>query len=825
MSRMCSGLLACTIALGCVFADDLELAVRGQLGNREIVVAPDASECVRYAADELRDHLAKATGVTLPVVARPAGKLRIFVGPGAGPESAALSVDLGSDGFRLVVRGRDLYVCGSGERGALYGVYELLERFGGCGWYSPKRTVVPRRNVFSVPENLDLREKPAFAMRESFWADALLDPAFAARLRCNMRSEAVVPTEPKYGGCPFRFGGGLGIAHTHQVMIPVKDYYKDHPEYFCLYNGRRLDRQEQLCLTNPDVLRIVTEKVLVAIRSDPAAKIFGVSHNDYGWTACQCENCRRVNEEEGSNAGTEIRFVNAVAEAVEKEYPDKLIQTLAYQFTQKPPKTCARRNVIVCMCTEGGEFSTPIRTSRFSRGQNLAEDFRGWQKRCGRMYVWDYVTYYDSYLHPMVGEINFQDNMRFYRDCGAVGVFAQGCTQGRIADLNEFKCWMLAKLMWNPDADYAALVRRFTDGNYGKAAPYIREYLELRKTLVPLYAFNPRGLCPWHRNPVPLPDAFLDRADELFRKASEAVRDDPESAAAVRVAKLPVDYMLIRRADMAGPATREMGARAESFLEYCKANEMKKGEGIGHFQGLVCYSELGDQIRRDRATISRVAKRSWRLGIVDLSAQTNNQFVLESGWYGRNCTDPVTILEEDGSTMYATWTLNGKPLSGPVTKSVDAGKTWKKLANVPSPDLMARLAAAAKVPFWKPPKQLQGLIGDRYRLLTLKDGRRVVCFRDLDPDSPTMNHFVAWVGSVDALEGRSKDPGYRIKLLHSADFSDNCGFSSVHLLEDGTVVVTAHVKLSPYLPPSIVCTRFNPVRRVRAGAGTTVEEL
>ena len=534
-----------------------------------------------------------------------------------------------------------------------------------------------------------------------------------------------------------------------------------------------------------------------------------MSHNDYGWTACQCANCTKVNEEEGSKAGTDIRFVNAVAEAVEKVYPDKFIQTLAYQYTQKPPKTRARKNVIVCLCTEAGEFSTPIADSAFECGRNLAKDFRGWREKCSQTYVWDYVTYYHYYLHPMVSEVNYQSNLRFFRDCGAIGVFEQGCTQGRIADLNEFKCWMLAKLMWNPDADYDALVTRFTDGNYGKAAPYIRDYLELRKTLVPLYSGNSRGLCPWHMNPVPIPDAFLDRADELFAKATDAVKGDPGAAEAVRVAKLPVDYMLIKRADMKGLVSPEMSARAGDFLEYWRANEIKSGEGIGHLQGLICFSEIYGTVKREKKMIERVAKRSWKLDVVDISQETNRQFVVESGWYGRDCTNPVTVLEPDGRTMYATWTLNGKPLAGPIAKSSDAGKTWTKVDGRPEA-IAKKLFAASEVPFWKPPKEIQGLIGDRHRLLTLKDGRCVVCFRDLDPDSPTKNHFVAWVGSAAAMEGKSSDCGYRIKLLHSADFSDNCGFSGVHLLRDGTIVALAHVKLNPYLAPSIVGIRFKP---------------
>ncbi|HPW75714.1 MAG TPA: hypothetical protein PLJ32_07020 [Kiritimatiellia bacterium] len=39
--------------------------------------------------------------------------------------------------FRIVVRGKNVYACGSDERGALYGV----ERFVGCGWFVSQYSV------------------------------------------------------------------------------------------------------------------------------------------------------------------------------------------------------------------------------------------------------------------------------------------------------------------------------------------------------------------------------------------------------------------------------------------------------------------------------------------------------------------------------------------------------------------------------------------------------------------------------------------------------------------------------------------------------------
>jgi hypothetical protein len=85
-----------------------------------------------------------------------------------------------------------------------------------------------------------------------------------------------------------------------------------------------------------------------------------------------------------------------------------------------------------------------------------------------------------------------------------------------------------------------------------------------------------------------------------------------------------------------------------------------------------------------------------------------------------------------------------------------------------------------------------GLSGDRHAMVYAKDGRIVVCFRDMAPDSPTRGHFLAWVGTwEDIVRGR---PGqYRIKLLHSYAGGD-CGYPGVELLPDGTIVATTYIK-------------------------------
>ena len=523
-------LVACGLALvsSSVPAAELILAARGKAPAYTIVIPAKASPTQRYAAEELRDFTARMTGVTLAIATRGETLPEKAIVIDSDGEGAAATSPLGEDGFRLKVNGARLYVTASPVRGALYGVYELLECFGGCRWYSSWCDRVPARETFAVPDTLDEAQTPAFLMREPFWFDVLAHGDFAARVRCNCRSWRSI--EAKYG--------------------------KDHPEYFALRDGKRRNETKgevqwyvQLCLTNPDVLKLVVEGVKARIRQDPGAKFYGVSQNDNPYY-CQCEKCAAIDAEEDSHAGTVVRFVNAVAEEIEKEFPNVVIETLAYQFSRKPPKkTRLRHNVIPCLCSIECDFARPIPTSPYKDNIAFRDDIRGWSKQTDMLYVWDYTTNFRHYPHAFPNVYALQDNIRFFRDNGVKCLFEQGAYQGRHADFAELKAWLMAKWMWNPELPMKDLLDDFFNGYYGKGAPFVRAYFEELHRLQRDYSSDPKKpLCIFEDVTSPaLSDEFFEKAADLWAKAAAAVKDDPVRAYNVRMGSFSVDYTRLER--------------------------------------------------------------------------------------------------------------------------------------------------------------------------------------------------------------------------------------------------------------------------------------
>ena len=536
---------------------EMILAARGKPEEYVIIVPDHASESQRYAATELRDFVEKATNVRLPIVTDriPLPPKAILLG-GTRHNATLLAEEvtdsrLGAEGFRLVSRPPYLLIIGSSERGTLYGVYELLERFAGCRWYASWHTVVPQLETFAVPDNLDDTQTPAFEMRCNAWWDILRHNDFAARLRVNAKGwpRRNPNFDAKHGGNPYRFGGE-DMGHTFYHFLSPQIYFKAHPEYFCEWKGERIWEKGNPCLTNPEVLRITTSNLIAAIRGNPKARIWSVSQMDTG-KYCTCKSCRAVDEEEGSHAGTIIRFVNAVAENIEKDFPYVIIHTMAYQYSRNPPKTAPRRNVLLMMADIECDFARPLDDSPCPVNRTVSEELREWGKLTDRLMVWDYVTDFLHYTIPFGNAYALQGNLKFFHDNNVRAVIEQGDYQGRHADFAELKAWLLAKWMWNPNLPMEPLLEDFFTGYYGKAAPYVRTYFDDLHRLQLAYSEDPAhplSVFTPFTNPA-ITDEFLENATKLWAKAIDAVKDDPSLSYNVRMGAFAVDYVRLMRMD------------------------------------------------------------------------------------------------------------------------------------------------------------------------------------------------------------------------------------------------------------------------------------
>lgn len=536
------------IALATSGRAEFSLARNGQ-PTAVICLSDSASEPEKQAAAELKAVLKEITGADYEVRTGNENipQAAVIVGRGRTAEGIFPEVpfaQLGAEELVIKTKDQRLLLAGGAPRGTLYAVSRFLEGECGVRWWTPWASHIPKKSELSV-RDLDLREKPAFELREPFWYPAF-NAEWAVRNRSNGQS-ANIP-EGK-GGC-IRY---KGFVHTFYPLVPPEEHFASHPEWFSLLKGKRTTDRAQLCLTNPKLRDFVVERVKQWIRESPNASIISVSQNDW-YGACECENCKALDEAEGSHSGTMLAFVNYIAEKIEKDFPQVAIDTLAYQYTRKPPKTLRPRpNVIVRLCSIECNFREPL---AHPSNASFADDIRGWSKISNRLYIWDYTTDFAHYVQPHPNWYTLGANVRFFRDHSVKGLFEQGAYQSHGSEMSELRGWVLAKLLWNPDQDERALIREFVEGYYGpKAAPPILAYLKLMHE-----ASAGHNLTCYSGTDAPfLRFKTLAQAEELWTKAEESSKET-EFLPRIRLARLPLRYVWLSRWDALQKEKAEQGA-------------------------------------------------------------------------------------------------------------------------------------------------------------------------------------------------------------------------------------------------------------------------
>ena len=562
------------LALAASAADQVTLADHGKSQYR-IVLPAGAIPAERYAAEELQHYLEKMSGARLPIVTdavAPSAR-DIQLGNTAHLARLRTKVDfagLGPDGFVLGVEGNTVIIAGGRPRGTLNGVYTLLEEKLGVRWFTPEVEVVPKLDRVRLPKRTETRV-PALQNRDDFWREMMRNADFAARHRLNGQHYGL--TE-KQGGA---FTVYFPFVHSFDALVPP-DLYQEHPEFFPLIDGKRKSGYVQRCLSNPDVLKLSIARVRQWIKEHPEATIISVSQNDT-INNCQCEPCKGLDDAEGSPAASLLKFVNAIAEAIEQDHPNIRIDTLAYQYTRKPPKKIRpRHNVIVRLCSIECCFAHPLDTCPAEENRRFRDDIIAWGKVAPLIYVWDYTTDFGHYQQPFPNFDSLQSNVRFFVKHGVKSLFEQGnYSGGGNGEMGPLRAYVLAKLLWNPDTDVQKHIQEFANAYYGKAAPKILAYLDtthrpVREKGLHAHIFDPP------KSPY-LKSEGMNAGEKLLDEAEQLAEND-DVRFRVQVARLPVWYTKIANNRISGEAKKELTRRFVGIARKAGVSNINEGTSL-----------------------------------------------------------------------------------------------------------------------------------------------------------------------------------------------------------------------------------------------------
>ena len=544
--------------LNMVVAQKLTLIKKGK-SSYSIVIPEKATLVEIQAAKVLQDYLFRITGVNLPVVAdnEKSTASEILIGRVNRSEQDQIDYSqLKQDGLLIKTDKDKLILTGGDKKGVIYSVYTFLDKYLGCRKYTSDFTYVPTRKTIKLQPINDM-QLPAFSFRETYYND-VYDPEYMDWHKLNSFEGR--------GGDKTQWGYWV---HTFHSLLDPKVYGEMHPEYFSFYDGKRhagvipswdgssYQPEAQLCLTNPDVLEIVCENLQKAINKKPEALYWSVSQND-NVNYCRCEECAALDSQYAAfssdekmlsthggggftalGMGSLLTFVNKVAE----RFPDKIISTLAYQYSRTPPAGIVPfKNVNIMLCSIESSRNDPMTVG----DKAFCEDLIGWGKLTDNILVWDYVIRFSHLFAPFPNLRVLQPNIQFLRNNNVSALFEQGNIQSG-GDFAPLRAYMIAKMLWSPDVDIEKEKNEFIDAYYGTAARDIKEYIKL------LHDNNQSGKSvkmSIFGSPVQEKESFLSENliaeyNRIFDRAEKKVAHHPQYLVRVKSARLPVYYAML----------------------------------------------------------------------------------------------------------------------------------------------------------------------------------------------------------------------------------------------------------------------------------------
>jgi len=384
----------------------------------------------------------------------------------------------------------------------------------------------------------------------------------------------------------------LGFVHTFSKLLPPKKYFQQHPEWYtdpdnhylsCTASSKMPAAQKtQLCFNAPGVQEELTKQALALIKENPDAGYISISQNDNKDGYCRCPECMKLIEQEGSASAPLLKFVNAVADKIHQQYPDFMVETLAYHYSEKPPKTTRpARNVLIRIAPINADFSQPMNSDK---NADVRDNLLAWAKISPQIFIWNYVTNFRDCIMPHPNLQNICADLRFFAAHHVTGIFEQddAYTNG-VGDFVPLRNWLIGKLMWNPNLDQSQLEDEFLRGYYGDAAPFLKQYLDLIQNS---FLQQHKKLSTFNMDYSFLTLDVMNNATRLFEQAANVVQHNKVLSERMRREQLSLDYAwlkryaflktqsLLKKQEFLGPANPQKAA--ENFINTAQHFDIKR---------------------------------------------------------------------------------------------------------------------------------------------------------------------------------------------------------------------------------------------------------
>ena len=519
----CASVFLVSCVTGPTPATSHHLAKDGQATSC-IILADNAGPVEKHAAAELAAYLEKITGAKAETVVSPSGsKYNIYIGTLKSKnlpltlEMKSSAKKLGEDGYMLAADEKGLRIVGQNSRGALYGVYGLLKKYGNVRWFFPglEGEYCPRSPDCVVSSGVTIAN-PSFQSRTLNTVCANVNSKMTDTWDWMVRNGMQIETSKagRKGLHPEerekRGDENVGGGHSFSYLIS-DNLFDEHPEYFALIDGQRVPQSGRLdavpgkrdlggqayqpCTSNPKVVEIMTEKLIEWGEIPSRGGSFLIGNNDsQGW--CQCENCRKLDPPEEKKKGfVSTRYwtlLNAMAEKAYAKNPELKLKGWAYQNFQEPPTGIVPdKRFPVVSCLHQRCYRHCMDDEKCASNKRFRNILLNWGK-LNPVSTYEYTDCLpggDVIYLPL--ERVFARDLKYYHRIGVRGSLTETAPPdgvfGPTWDNRRTKemwlatwqfVYMMAYFLWDVDADYAAVYEDMGSKFYGKAWPAMKQYRE-----------------------------------------------------------------------------------------------------------------------------------------------------------------------------------------------------------------------------------------------------------------------------------------------------------------------------------------------------------
>lgn len=466
----------------------LELTIDGK-PNGEIVLQSKASKIVKFAASELQKTIFAISGAKLPITNdATSDKVKIYLGREFAETKFKDDIDFFKDldGFAVRVDGDSIYIFGAIPEGTRNGVYEFLERNTDIIWARPQEfgTIFSKTPTIKL-KNVNFREQPSTIWRG--WQitsvghrDKKSTHDWLIRNRCNWSDYG-----PKKS-----LGGGHNIK-----KILKKEMVDGHP-FVGMTKGKRLRKgSPQVCFSNREMWKVFTKNFLKFIEDNPGEDRFEIHIDDTNRT-CECAKCAKaftlpngkiLEPSDPTFRSTQFyMFLNHVALAVKKRYPNIRINSYAYVFTIIPPKVELVDNISLEIAPLTRDYKSSLLDPPNKRQYSYIQKY---SESCDDVIIYEYYGW-SEFPRPISDIVSKE--LRYFNKRGIKRIHSEVNADldigpwnnkkymlSQVWDAGAMEYWIISKLYWNPFLNVDKLREKYLKRAYRKASPAMKRYYDI----------------------------------------------------------------------------------------------------------------------------------------------------------------------------------------------------------------------------------------------------------------------------------------------------------------------------------------------------------